>query len=310
MELGWVAPPKRRMNKPIRIAVTGSTGQVAQCLAEMARKHCDVELIRLGRPHLDLACTRSIAGALRSASPDLVVNAAAYTAVDLAENDPVLAYKVNSIAPKELARAAKEMAVPIIHLSTDYVFNGTKSAPYIETDLPAPLGVYGHSKLQGERAVAAMTDNHVILRTAWLYSPFGRNFVTTMLSRAETMSELPVVADQIGNPTSALDLAAAILTVGRNLLTAGDSNIRGIFHLAGSGEASWADFAQEIFYASKLLGGPFARVKRIGSEEYRTIARRPKSSRLTCQRVQEKHGILLPDWRSSTAETVRRLVQN
>ncbi|WP_246810515.1 dTDP-4-dehydrorhamnose reductase [Ensifer sp. ENS08] len=310
MVLGLVLSSKRPMNRPIRIAVTGLTGQLVQCLAEIGQKKRDVKVIKLGRPLLDLTRTATIARALIAASPDLVVNTAAYTAVDLAENDPELAYQVNAIAPGELARVTKEMRIPFIHLSTDYVFDGKKTIPYVETDTPAPLGVYGHSKLHGELAVSRMTDDYAILRTAWLYSPFGRNFLTTMLGRAETMDEVPVVADQFGNPTNALALASAILTVGRNLLMSNGSDMRGVFHLAGSGHASWADFAQEIFSASRQLGGPFAEVKRISSADYKTMAKRPKYSNLSSRSAKEIHGTVLPDWRNSTTQIVSRLIQN
>lgn len=297
------------MKRPIRFVVTGTAGQVVQSLAEKAGKQDDLELVALGRPHLDLMNTDRIAGIVRAAFPDIIVSAGAYTAVDLAESAPFQAFTVNSRAPRQLALAAKAMRIPIIHLSTDYVFDGAKAAPYLETDMPIPLGIYGRSKLDGERSIASVTDNHVILRTGWLYSPFGKNFVKTMLHYAETRDELQVVSDQIGNPTSALDLATAILTAGRNLLTSEDKDLRGTFHLTGSGYASWADFAEVIFKMSQTMGGPFARVRRISSADYPSAARRPAHSCLCCHRIQQCHGIGLPDWRTSTEETVRRLIQ-
>lgn len=297
------------MSRPLRFVVTGVSGQVVQSLIEKGRDYSDLEVLSLGRPYLDLTDTDSIAGVVRAASPDIIVSAAAYTDVDRAEGDPATAYAVNSRSPQALARAAKAMDIPIIHLSTDYVFDGTKSIPYVESDKATPLGIYGQSKLEGERLVIEATDNHAILRTAWIYSPFGRNFVRTMLHNADRRDELAVVADQFGNPTSALDFATAIICVGRKLLASDFGELRGIFHLAGTGEASWAEFAEEIFRISATMGGPFAAVRRISTADYPTVARRPENSRLSCQLIQQRHGVSLPDWKVSMQETVRRLVQ-
>lgn len=297
------------MNASLRFVVTGVAGQVAKSLIERARAYSDIEVIALGRPQLELVNTKSIAGIVRAASPDIIVSAAAYTDVDRAEREPEIAFAVNSRASGALALVAKSMEIPIIQLSTDYVFDGTKDAPYTENDRTSPLGIYGSSKLDGERAIATISKNHVILRTAWIYSPFGKNFLRTMLHAAQTRCELRVVADQIGNPTCALDLATAIIIIGRNLLTSDNPDLRGTFHLTGTGEASWADFAEEIFKDSLTMGGPFATIKRISSEDYPAIARRPVNSRLSCQRIQQRHAVSLPDWRVSTKEIVRRLIQ-
>lgn len=298
------------MSPPIRFLVTGLTGQVVQSLLEIGGKQREVEIIALGRPHLDLMNTKSIVGILKTFMPDIVVSAAAHTLVDVAENDRIAAFKVNSEAPRELAVAASDMRVPIVHLSTDYVFDGTKRTPYVETDVAAPLGIYGQSKLEGENLVRATTNDHVILRTAWVYSPFGRNFLRTILSHAKTKKELLIVADQVGNPTSALDLAEAIVRVGKNLLHSGKPELRGTFHLTAAGNASWADFADEIFRVSRAMDGPSAEVKRITTADYPTPARRPANSRLCCRKIEYHHGISLPAWTDSVKASVYRLLQN
>jgi dTDP-4-dehydrorhamnose reductase len=199
--------------------------------------------------------------------------------------------------------------VPVIHLSTDYVFDGTKASPYIESDAPSPVSVYGASKLAGEQAILEATKNSVILRTAWVYSPFNANFVKSMLRLATDRDEVGVVADQHGNPTSAIDIADAILAVGTNLTGSQDRPLRGLFHMTGQGEGSWADFAEHIFAASSSAGGSSASVKRISTSDYPTPAKRPANSRLDSSKLFEIHKVRLPDWRASTNEVVRRLVE-
>lgn len=291
-----------------RLLVTGLTGQVAAALAETAAARDDLELVRLGRPELDLAETARIASTIEALRPDAILSVAAYTAVDAAETDEATALAVNGVAPGEIGRAAARLGAPVVHLSTDYVFDGEKAAPYVETDATGPIGAYGRSKLAGERTLASATANHAILRTAWVHSPYGRNFVKTMLRLAETRERVGVVADQIGNPTSALDIAEGVLAVAENLLASPDPALRGLFHMAGAGEASWADFAEEIFRASAAFGGPFAAVDRIATSAYPTPAKRPKNSRLDCALLERVHGLRLPDWRASTETVVRRLV--
>jgi dTDP-4-dehydrorhamnose reductase len=291
-----------------RYVVTGVAGQVVQALNEQAKGNCAVEVIPLGRPELDLGQPETIETVVRAAKPDVIVSAAAYTAVDQAESDEVAAFAVNAQGPAELARVAKVLGVPLVHISTDYVFDGSKATPYNEADPVAPLGVYGRSKLEGELQVAANTEDYAILRTAWVYSPYGKNFLRTMLRLAETRDELNVVDDQIGNPTSALDIADAVLAVARNLLASNDPALRGVFHLSGTGEGSWADFATEIFRISKLHGGVHATVGRIPSSAYPTPARRPANSRLDCAKLARVHAISLPDWRLSTERVVKQLL--
>lgn len=292
----------------MRIVVTGNTGQVARALRERGPA-LRVEVLAVGRPQLDLTQSGTIEAALRAAAPDVVVSAAAYTAVDKAESEPALADAVNAAGAGAVAAAAAALGVPVVHLSTDYVFSGELDRPYREEDRTNPLGAYGQSKLRGELAVAAATPDHVILRTAWVYSPCGGNFVSTMLRLARSREVISVVADQHGSPTSALDLADAIVAVCRNLTGAGsDSALRGVFHMSGAGETTWAEFAEAIFAISRAHGGPRARVEPIPTSAYRTAAKRPHNSRLDCAKLRTIHGVVLPEWHGSVATCVARLV--
>lgn len=288
----------------MRIVVTGREGQVVSSLIEAVRDRHGMEVVALGRPDLDLADTGGIYEAIARTSPDVVVSAAAYTAVDQAEDEPDLAFRVNADGAGAVASAAARLGVPVVHLSTDYVFSGDLDRPYVETDPTGPVGVYGASKLAGEQAVASANPRHVILRTAWVYSPFGKNFVKTMLRLAADRGAVSVVADQIGNPTSALDIADGILSVAAQLT--GDDSRFGLYHLAGTGETSWAGFASHIFDVSQQLGGPFARVNPINTSDYPTKARRPANSRLQTTRLSEAFGWTAPDWRGSSRLSVRR----
>jgi dTDP-4-dehydrorhamnose reductase len=294
----------------MRVVVTGRQGQVVCSLAERTAG-TDIEIVALGRPELDLAGpSREIVAAISNAKPDIVVSAAAYTHVDKAETERELAFSVNEQGARVVARAAREAGVPLIHLSTDYVFDGGKPAPYVEDDPTGPMGVYGASKLAGEHAVLAEHSDSVVLRTAWVYSPFGANFVKTMLRLAGDRDEIAVVADQLGNPSSALDIADGIIAVARNLATSSDSGRRGLFHMAGTGEATWAEFAEGIFAASKARGGPTANVRQIASADYPTVARRPANSRLDCGKLARVHGVQLPDWRNSVEQVIGKLLQH
>ncbi len=293
-----------------RVAVTGKSGQVVTALLERGAVS-GIEVLALGRPELELSQPQTVARALRSSGADVVVSAAAYTAVDKAESEPELAFAINESGAGAVAAAAAGLGVPVVHLSTDYVFDGSKSGPYLETDPTAPIDVYGASKLAGEWVVAAATPNHAILRTAWVYSPFGSNFLKTVLRLAGGRSHLSVVGDQRGTPTSALDIADAVLTVAKNLVERPDeASLRGVFHLVGSGEASWAEFAREIFRQSALLGGPSAEVAAITTAEYRTPAKRPTNSVLSTDKLAARHGLRLPAWQLSTGIVLKRLLAN
>ena len=290
-----------------RIAVTGKQGQVVTALLERGPQ-VGVDIIPVGRPELDLTEPASIRRVLSDLKPDAIVSTAAYTAVDKAESEPGLAFMVNAKGPATLAALAAELDVPVVHLSTDYVFSGNKDGVYSETDATGPVSVYGKSKLAGEEAVERATANHVILRTAWVYSPFGANFAKTMLRLAETRDTLQVVADQRGTPTSALDIADAIITIARRLACDPDPRLRGIFHVTGKGEATWADFAEEIFAGLKAKSGKAICVERITTDQYPTPAKRPANSRLSNDKLAKTYGIVLPHWRQSTEVVLDRLL--
>ena len=297
------------MTKVKRYLVTGLNGQVVQSLIQQAANDASVEIIAVGRPTLDLATADTIAAAVMDAKPDLIISAAAYTAVDQAESESALAHAVNTDGPSALAETAAKLDIPIVHISTDYVFDGAKGTPYSEDDALSPLGVYGLSKLGGEKALAAATNNYAILRTAWVYSPFGKNFLKTMLRVAEGRDVVNVVDDQFGNPTSALDIADGVLAVSRCLIESSDPGLRGVFHMTAKGESSWADFAEWIFQVSSEIGGPSAEVNRIPSSDYPTPAKRPTNSRLNCGKLLDTYGVSLPQWQSSTQKTVAQIIQ-
>lgn len=291
----------------MRILVTGRDGQVARSLAD--RRPDSVELVFAARPTMDLADPASIRRAITDARPDIVVSAAAYTAVDRAEQDAEAAHAVNAVAPGVIAEAAAAIGAPVIHLSTDYVFDGSLDRPYREDDPVAPLGVYGSTKLAGEHAVRGSGAAHAILRTAWVYGPHGANFVKTMLRLAGDRDTLTVVEDQIGCPTASLAIADAIYAV----VAAWDGGTpaadqTGVFHFAGIGTASWADFAREILRQSAARGGPDATVQGIPTSAWPTPAARPANSRLDCARFAAAFGHRAPDWRVSLAETIKRLI--
>ena len=294
----------------IRVVVTGREGQLVRALMERGPAAM-TDVVELGRPALDLAAPDDVAAVLAAAEPDVIINAAAYTGVDRAEQEPEQAWAVNAVGAKAVAAAAAALGVPVIQISTDYVFDGTLDRPYREDDPTEPLGIYGQSKRAGEAAVAAAAPDHAILRTAWVYSPFGANFVKTMLRGAAGRDELSVVADQRGCPTSALDMADAVLRVARNLVgRPDDAALRGTFHLSGAGDTTWADFAEAIFAASRAAGGPSARVRHITTAEYPTPARRPANSRLDCAKLARLHGAALPEWRGSVKRCVARLLKD
>ena len=292
----------------MKIVVTGREGQIVQGLLERRVQQPKLQVIALGRPELDLTKPETARSAIEALKPDLVVSAAAYTAVDLAEDEPELAFAVNATGAQAVAEAAKGCGARVIHISTDYVFEGDAGKPYVETDSTSPRSVYGSSKLEGERRVAQANPRHIILRTAWLYSPFGKNFITTMLKLAETRDSLSVVSDQWGNPTSAHDIADAIIKIVDHLAEAPDFSAYGVYHLAGTGNVNWSGFARAIFRESAKLGGPTATVKDITTADYPTKAARPADSRLSTAKFQEIFNWSAPHWKSSLRETIIRLI--
>ncbi|MCW8059474.1 MULTISPECIES: dTDP-4-dehydrorhamnose reductase [Agrobacterium tumefaciens complex] len=292
----------------MRLAVTGKNGQVVSALQALAS--AELEIIALGRPELDLAHPETVLKALREAKPDVVVSAAAYTAVDTAESEQDIAFAVNRDGARAVAQAASDIGIPVIHLSTDYVFDGMKATAYVENDPTGPTSVYGRSKLEGERAVSDATDNYVVLRTAWVYSEYGNNFVKTMLRLSENRDEINVVADQFGCPTSANDIAVAVAAIARKLMEDSAAPLRGVFHLSGTGETNWANFAKQILAFSAENGGKSMIVNDITTAQYPTPARRPANSRLDCRKLEEIYGIRLPSWQTSTRAVVTALAQS
>ncbi|CAN1495440.1 RfbD dTDP-4-dehydrorhamnose reductase [Rhabdaerophilaceae bacterium] len=291
------------------VLVFGESGQLAQSLAECTAKR-GIPAVFLGRARYDLSSPAPLARLALPERPAFIINAAAYTSVDQAETDRDACLAVNATAAAHLADLAANLAVPLVHISTDYVFDGSSPRPYRESDATAPLGVYGTSKLAGEHAIAARHADHAILRTAWLFSPFGRNFVKTILAKGLAQPELRIVDDQVGSPTSALDLADAALTIGNRLVQFPTRpELRGIIHVVNRGEASWAGLARQIGLALASHNRPFARITGIPSKDYPTPARRPANSRLDTQRLAERHGIILPDWRDAVAISVARLME-
>jgi dTDP-4-dehydrorhamnose reductase len=281
----------------MRVLVAGREGQVARALLSSLDGH---QVTALEPPELDLTRRDSIVAAVAEARPDLVVNAAAYTAVDRAEDQPDLARAVNATGAGWLAAAAAARNAPFVHFSTDYVFDGLKGAPYVETDPVSPLGVYGATKAEGERLVLAANPRSVVLRTAWVCSPDGANFVKTMLRLATEREELRVVADQYGAPTFAADLAAAVARMAPRLVAAdaGDAAF-GLFHLTGQPHTTWHGFTEAILEGAARRGHPRPRLVPITTAAYPTKARRPADGRLDCSRVAQVFGIAPADWRQS-----------
>ena len=279
--------------------VTGGTGQLASALAAAATVHL------AGRPAFDFDRPETIEATFCAAAPGLVVNAAAYTAVDAAEKDIEAAYRANRDGPAILARLCAEADIPLIHVSTDYVFDGTKPEPYVETDPVGPQGIYGASKLAGEQAVTASGAKAIILRTAWVYAATGKNFVRTMLTVGKTRDRLTVVGDQHGCPTAAADLAAAILAISALIGRTGwREEYRGIFHAAGAGATTWHGLAVATFEEAARHGAKMPDVAPIATADWPTPAKRPANSRLDCTRLQDVFNVRLPHWRNSLTRTI------
>jgi dTDP-4-dehydrorhamnose reductase len=288
------------------ILVTGGAGQVGTELRNLVWPD-GVTLHAPGRDQLDLADPASVTAMMASRRFDAVISSGAYTAVDKAETEVREAWLVNAVAPAVLARAAAQAGIPIVHVSTDYVFDGAKDGFYREDDPVAPIGVYGGSKEGGEQAVRTANPRHAILRTAWVVSRHRANFLKTMLRVGAERDELRVVGDQRGCPTFAGDLAGALQAVALRMV-ADAAAPRGTYHFVNAGEASWADFARAIFAAAAPYGGPAPRVTTITTAEYPTPARRPANSRLSTARITADYGIAPRPWRAALDETVAALL--
>jgi dTDP-4-dehydrorhamnose reductase len=281
----------------LKILLLGRNGQVGW---ELERTLASLgEIAALGRAELDLADVPRLVATVRAQQPAVIVNAAAYTAVDKAESDRDAAFAVNATAPRVLAEEAKRIGALLLHYSTDYVFDGTKAAPYVEADATHPLNVYGASKLAGEEAIRKSGCRHLILRTSWVYGPRGANFMLTMLRLAKERPELRVVDDQLGAPTSGKSIAEATAAVLARALES--PQLGGLYHLAAAGETTWCGLAREIL-AQAGLRTPLVPIP---TEQYPTPARRPRNSRLDCTRLREVFGVTLTPWREGLNEAMR-----
>jgi len=277
--------------------VTGCNGQVGFLLKKMLTNK--VELLALTRQELDITNESLVNETVSNFKPNVIINAAAYTAVDKAESEVKLAFSINSVGPEYLAKAANKINASIVHISTDYIFEGNKSGQYLETDPVKPQGVYGKSKLAGEAAVSKYCDKHIILRTAWVFGEHGNNFVKTMLRLGKERDTLSIVSDQFGGPTYAGDIAQAIIEIAKKIDTC--NKIKwGVYHYSGLAHVSWFEFAQKIFEKAKEKGllEKTPKLTPITTIEFPTPAKRPVNSKLNCQAIGTEFGIMPSDWQS------------
>ncbi len=293
----------------MRFLFLGGTGQVGQELAALAIPD-DVEIVAPSRSAIDLEDVEAIARVIAAERWSAVINAAAYTEVDRAESEATRAFAVNAVAPSRLAIETGRRGIPLVHISTDYVFDGKKGAPYVEQDRVGPLNVYGRSKLTGEQGVRAANPRHVILRTSWAYSPHRSNFVKTILRLAAQRDRLAVVADQRGCPTAACDIAKTCLGVAMRCAAEPEGAPYGVYHFAGAGDASWFELATAIVEMSADRRAKAAQVVPIRTSEYPTAATRPLDSRLDCTAIVRTFGVSLRSWREALEETIDRLLAN
>jgi dTDP-4-dehydrorhamnose reductase len=293
----------------MRLLLLGGTGQVGEEFRALAIPS-DVEIVAPKRGALDLEDGSAIASMVAAEPWSAVINAAAYTDVDRAESEEAAAFAVNADAPARLAMETGGRGIPLVQISTDYVFDGRKGSPYVEGDAVAPLNAYGRSKLAGEFGVSAANPRHIILRTSWVYSPFRKNFVKTILRLATERDRLSVVADQRGCPTAARDIAKACLDIALRCTAAPDQALYGTYHFAGEGEASWFEFAKEIVDTAADRLGKAPKLVPIPTIEYPTPAARAPDTRLDCTAVVRAFGIRPRPWRQALADTIERLLPN
>ncbi|MFH0762096.1 MAG: dTDP-4-dehydrorhamnose reductase [Bacteroidota bacterium] len=288
----------------MKVLITGANGQLGQSLLIAPISKGEFTWIPTDYPELDITDQSDIDRWMKKACPDMIINCAAYTAVDQAEEEPEKARQINVIGPSMLAVTAKKASIPLIHFSTDYVFPGTNRIPYRETDIPGPLSVYGKTKLEGEQVVIQAAGPSIIIRTSWLYSEFGKNFVLTMLRLGREKDQLDVVMDQIGCPTYSGDLADATITILRKLLKKPEaSNGSKIYHFCNTGETSWFDFAKEIIRHSGLS----CRIVPIPTKQYPQPATRPAYSVLDTSRYRKEFGVLIPHWKTSLVKCLNTI---
>lgn len=292
-----------------RILVTGRGGQLATGL-EAALPAAGFDPILVGQPEFEFDHPETVAAAFAAARPDAVVNCAAWTAVDAAEDQEAAAFRANALGPALVARHCAAAGIPLVQVSTDYVFDGRKGAPYTEDDAPNPLSAYGRTKLAGEWAALAGNPRTIVLRTAWVFAPMGNNFVRTMLRVGAERPELRVVADQHGSPTAAPDLADAIAAIlARVRQTGWQDGYRGVFHAVATGTTTWHAFAEAIFAAAAPFGGPRPKVQAIGTSDYPTKAVRPADGRLDTAKLAATFGVTLPPWQAGLDRVIRALHQ-
>lgn len=290
-----------------RVMVTGKGGQLATALAA-SLPMTGFEALLVGQPDFEFDQPATVEAAFSAVRPDAVVNCAAWTAVDAAEDEEGAAFRANALGPALLGRLTAEAGIPLIQVSTDYVYDGIKATPYVETDAPNPVSAYGRTKLAGEWAARASNPRTIVVRTAWMYSPVGRNFVKTMLALGSARPELRVVADQVGNPTSALDLADAIAAVlGRVRETGWRTDYADVFHAAAPDSVSWHGFADAIFAHAAGYSRAAPKVIPITTAEYPTRAARPANSRLDTGRLEAVFHARLPYWRAGLERVLRAL---
>lgn len=293
----------------MKVLVLGTNGQLGFELMR-AIWPAGFEVAGLPYPEFDATRPGDVERVVAEHAPDLLINATAHTAVDKAESEPDLAFAINRDAPGAMAAACEARGIPLIHVSTDYVFDGSKPEPYVEDDPTNPLGIYGASKAAGEEAVRAGTGRHIVLRTSWVYSAYGNNFVKTMLRLGAEREEMRVVADQTGAPTAAADLAAAITHAAGRIAAEEGEALWGTYHLTGGGVTTWHGFAEHIFQRLEQRTGKRPRLTAIGTADYPTPARRPANSRLDCTRAKERLGFVAPPWQESVDRVIDELFTN
>ncbi|KPM75464.1 dTDP-4-dehydrorhamnose reductase [Pseudoalteromonas sp. UCD-33C] len=290
----------------MKVLLTGANGQLGLCFQD---RICDsIELTALSSKELDITCKAAVQKIVNTVKPNVIVNCAAYTAVDKAENEPELAHAVNCQGPENLAYAAAMLDIPLIHVSTDYVFDGNATEPYLPTDATSPQGVYGQTKLAGEQAIKAITSKHIVIRTAWVFSEYGNNFVKTMLRLASERDELGIVADQHGCPTYAGDLAALIVALVTRI-ESGDFSDYGLYHFCGDKAVSWFEFAESIFAVKAKLNTDFSipKLNKLTTEQFPTPAKRPKYSVMQDNRLSLLNLPNASHWQDSLKTVIKKL---
>ncbi|EDP57773.1 dTDP-4-dehydrorhamnose reductase [Vibrio sp. AND4] len=284
----------------MRVLITGCNGQVGSCLTKQLASDNNIEVLALDRQHLDITNRDAVHAVVTEFQPTIIINAAAHTAVDKAEEEVKLSYAINRDGPQYLAQTAQSMGAAILHISTDYVFEGNKNGEYAESDATNPQGVYGESKLAGEIAVTKACDKHIILRTAWVFGENGNNFVKTMLRLGENRDALSIVGDQFGGPTYAGDIASALIQIAKRI-TQGKTVEYGVYHYSGLPHVSWFDFADTIFDIA-VGQGIFEKKPRLTSiktDQYPTPAKRPSNSRLSTHKLTQAFSIEASDWKAA-----------